>query len=133
MASLRAGTLLFNAATPGAGTISSRADNPGSSTHVALFIKNTGSVAATIVVQAAGAVGGNIGAGRNMLPEADSDWYIYNRVTGAGVDILPLTLTVDAGESVVFDLSPFAPPFLRLTATGNGATVTAYTQSITSD
>lgn len=104
---LRGGTQVWlNTVVGAAGT--SAGATVGSAPNVAVMIKNTGATSTDITIQA-GAVatpqsGGNV-------DYTAIDWYDYDQgETGAS------TVTVAAGAKKAFDLSPFAPAYIRLSS-----------------
>lgn len=98
---LRGGQDLWTATAVGVGGTSNVAYVDGDQT-VAIFMSNTGGTNTVITVQASD--NRTPTAGRNSVP---STWYNY-----VGAD----SITLNAGASICFDLSPFGPSFLRLSS-----------------
>ena len=134
MASLKGGTSLYAAATnigvAGSATAKSSLGLIGPGPYVAVYIENGSAISLTFKIQASAVV--NPEAGRNGLDSTDADgglnWFDY---TGPGGDGAETTLTVAAGASICVDLSPFAPPFIRLVRTDAGAATSGVTAFVT--
>ena len=116
MANLRGATNLWSNISVGSNGTSNPA-SVGSATSVCVFISNTGGSSTTITVQASG--GGTPSAGENA-DLTGSTWFDYDRGE-AGTN----TLTVASGANIAFDLSPFAPPYIRLKSSA-ATTLTAF-------
>src|SRR5690242_4359513 len=123
MAQLRGGDQLFVLGTSYGNAAKSNNADVGAAPNVALFISNAhGSIDCTFRVEASGAA--NPLAGRNVMDgsaDAGLSWFDYQVVKSDGTTT-DLILAVGHGDDLCFDLSPFAPQYLRLVRTdSNGA------------
>jgi hypothetical protein len=85
----------------------------GSAPHVALFIRNGGSVTMTFQIEAAGVPVRH--AGMNADVDPDDGWYPYLRMDATDEDFAPVVFEVAAGENRCFDLHDFTPGRLTIT------------------
>jgi hypothetical protein len=104
MASLRGSQVLWTAQTVNQNDTSPEAF-VGTATNVVVMIKNTGANAATFKIQVAAPAA--VSAGRNTDP-VSTEWYDLSGQTAIAVAV---------GAQVAVNLSPFAPPYLRLNRT----------------
>jgi hypothetical protein len=120
MSSLRGATKLWTAATVNTADASAYA-TPGAAPYVAVFITSDKSITVKVQVSAGGVA---VGAGLNELTTAADGgltWFDYTDATA---------ITVGAGGATCFDLSPFAPPYIRLViVSATNALVTAQVAS----
>ena len=128
LASLRVADRLWDAQTVAVGD-DSQAGSPGPATAVALYLKLNSGTSVTVKITVANS-GALPSAGRNAVPADDADWYDLQKKDASG-DVVLVQLTA-ADPRIAIDLSPFAPPFVRLTvteATGS-PNVTAFMQAV---
>lgn len=94
----------------------------GSGPNVAVLISNTGANNATFKVQVSGSDAPQAGLNAITTSAADGGlvWYDY---VPRGSTSTP-SLVVNAGTALGFDMSPFAPPFIRLMRTDSGSATT---------
>ncbi len=120
MANLRGGQKLWDSVNVAADDSSALAI-PGVGQYVALFVKNEDAGVDGVILTVQAAVTDDVKAGRNAIDDTDPDggldWFDY---TTDGTT--PVTLTVSHGAAAMIDVSPFAPQFIRLVRTDNGAT-----------
>jgi len=113
MANLRGGQQLWN------GNVSASGVSPlaivGAGPYVAVYIQNTGSIAATITVQASATAKPD--AGRNALDGTTDGGLVWFDYFDKTADAAAIQVTVAAGQSRMLDLSPYAPQFIRLKRT----------------
>jgi len=117
MASLRGGTPLWVPPTSVANNAVSPLVVIGPGPYVAIYLKNAhASVDCTFKVQVSAS--SLPAAGKNSIdssqsPDGGLDWYdLLDRRTGTVI-----SLTSTHGTAVAYDLSPFAPPYIRLVRT----------------
>ena len=101
MANLRGGSTLWNNASVGSNGVSAGV-GVGEAPYVAVLITNSGGVSTNITIQTSGAATVSSGVNADMT---GATWYDY-------VTVAPIT--VAANTSLCYDLSPFAPPYIRL-------------------
>ncbi|MBU6232245.1 hypothetical protein KGP36_06445 [Patescibacteria group bacterium] len=128
MASLKGGQVLYDGSSV-ADTAKSTLAYIGPGPYVAVYIDNTSAVNMTFKVQVTGTP--TPMAGMNALDgtaDGGLTWYDYTGSGGVGAET---SITVNAGITQAFDLSPFAPEFIRLVRTdSNGpGTVAAFVTS----
>jgi hypothetical protein len=117
----RAVNTVWASAAVGAGD-ESPAAYVGEASTVALLVSNEGGTPTNITVQVAVPVSRS--AGRNAAPDgADANWFDYGSFTA---------VAVAAGARVAIDLSPFAPPYVRLRSSA-ATTLTARVASLGGD
>ncbi len=132
MASLRGGQVLWALGTSVADVAVSPLVNVGASPYVCVYVSNAhASIDTTFKIEVSG--NAQPTPGRNAVADtADGGlvWYDYMNVKSDGTFTVA-TFTVVHANDFAFDLSPFAPEFMRLKRTDSGGANTSITAFVT--